>query len=259
MSNPDLSGLVALVTGGAVGIGRAIAEALAARGAAVAIADISVDAAAATAAALEDKGLRAISVPADVRDRRSVRAAIDATRDAFGRLDILVNNAGVSNSSCTILDMPEDDWDRHMEINVRGTLFGIQEAAREMIAGGNGGRIINIASTSAFRAYPGRAHYCTSKSAIVALTRSAALELAPHGITVNAVAPGPTATDAYLNLAAGGANCEEGQQMRERMARIPLGMNTPSHIADAVAFFASPATGTTTSQVLVVEGGGLLA
>lgn len=259
MSDSDLSGRVALVTGGAVGIGRAIAEALAARGAAVSIADVSVEAAAGTAATLEGMGLRAINVSADVRDRRSVRTAIASTLDEFGRLDILVNNAGVSDSSCAILDIEEDDWDRHMEINVRGTLFGIQEAAREMIAGGKGGRIINIASTSAFRPYPGRAHYCTSKSALVALTRSAALELAPHGITVNAVAPGPTATEAFLELAAGGASSEEGRQMRERMARIPLGMNTPSQIADAVAFFASPSTGTITSQVLVVEGGGLLA
>jgi NAD(P)-dependent dehydrogenase (short-subunit alcohol dehydrogenase family) len=145
-----------------------------------------------------------------------------------------------------------------MDINIRGHLFCIQESAAAMIQGGHGGRFISIASTSAVKPYKRAAAYCTTKSAIPMLIKSAALELGEFGITVNCVGPGPTTTETNLAHSSGAIDPKMGEEKRRREAMIPLGKNDPIDIATAVAFFASPAARRITGQLLLVEGGGQL-
>jgi NAD(P)-dependent dehydrogenase (short-subunit alcohol dehydrogenase family) len=253
----DLSGLVAIVTGASYGLGYAISEELARRGTAVLITDISerlIDA----AATLTSKGYKVKATRVDVCDKSSVEAGVKAAVDAFGRLDILVANAAMPRSAKSVMEMDGTDWDATMAVNVRGALYCIQAAAAQMIAQGAGGRIITIGSTAGLKPYKRRSHYCTSKAAVIQLTRVAGLELAEHKITANCVCPGQTLTDNLKMMVTGGLNTDEGEEMRRRQAAIPLGPNDPIDIANAVAFFASPAARTVTGQVLAVEGGGLM-
>jgi NAD(P)-dependent dehydrogenase (short-subunit alcohol dehydrogenase family) len=257
MTAGELNGKVAVVTGASYGLGLAISSELARRGAAVLLTDIAdkVDAA---AQGLVAGGLQAKAARLDVRDIASVEAGIAAGVQTFGRLDILVANAAMPRSAKAILEMDAADWDATMAVNVRGTLFCIQAAARHMIARGGEGRIVTIGSTAGLKPYKRRSHYCTSKAAVIHLTRVAALELAQHKITVNCVCPGQTRTENLNMMISGGLNSAEADEMRKRQAAIPLGPNDPIDIATAVAFFASPAARTVTGQVLAVEGGGLM-
>ena len=257
MSEGELSGRVALVTGASYGLGRAISEELAARGASVMLTDVD-DRLAGTTAELAAEGRQVAHCRLDVTDRSSVKAAVDETVARFGGLDIFVNNAGWSKVMNPIREISAEEWDVYMAINVRGNLFCIQEAAEAMIAGGKGGRIVAIASTAAVKPYKRAAAYCTSKSAIPMLVKAAALELGEHGITVNGVAPGPTVTETNLAHGSGSIDPRMGEEKRRREAMIPLGKNDPIDIATAVAFFASPVTRRVTGQLLVVEGGGQL-
>jgi NAD(P)-dependent dehydrogenase (short-subunit alcohol dehydrogenase family) len=257
VAHREQEGRVALVTGASYGLGRAITEELLTRGAKVMLTDIS-DRVVGTAEELRAQGHDVDHTFIDVTDRASVRAAVEATVAKFGRIDVMVNNAGWSKKLNFIRDITAEEWDVYMNINVRGNLFTIQEAAEAFIAAGTPGRIILIGSTAAVKPYKRATAYCTSKGAIPMLAKAAALELGEHGITVNVVSPGPTVTETNLAHATGAIDPQHGEEKRRREAMIPLGKNDPVDIATAVAFFASPEARKTTGQMIVVEGGGQL-
>jgi NAD(P)-dependent dehydrogenase (short-subunit alcohol dehydrogenase family) len=183
----------AIVTGAGHGIGAAIATRLAAEGAAVVVADLSLERAQAQADTIAANGHKALAHAVDVKDRQAVEATVDAAVKAFGRLDVLVNVAGVMDRA-PALEMDDRLWHHVIDTNLYGTFVFAQTAARAMIAAGNGGRIVNIASNSGFFGGRGRIAYGASKAGVINLTQSLAIELAEHNILVNAVAPGPTKT-----------------------------------------------------------------
>lgn len=250
-------GRVAVVTGASYGLGRAIAQDLCKRGAKVLLTDIS-DRVVGTAEELAAMGFDVAQTKMDVTDRASVKAGVAEAIGRFGPIDVFVNNAGWSKSMNLIRDIAVDEWQTYMDINVRGNLHCIQEAADAMIAGGRGGRFIAIASTAAVKPYLRAASYCTSKSAIHMLIKSAALEFGKDGITFNVVSPGPSTTETNLAHGAGNIDPAMGEAKRKREAMIPLGKNDPEDIATAVAWFASPEAKRVTGQMMVVEGGGQL-
>src|SRR5438552_3827768 len=184
----SLAGKVALITGVGQNIGLATARVLAERGAAVAVSDVEADIARRVAAELSTVG-SARARPADVRDRAAVQGLVDWVVGDFGRVDILVNNAG-RTSIGPVLEMSEADWDLELDVSLKGAFLASQAAARAMVARRRGGRIVNLASAAAESARVGGAAHCAAKAGIAMLTRVMALELGPHGITVNAVAPG---------------------------------------------------------------------
>jgi NAD(P)-dependent dehydrogenase (short-subunit alcohol dehydrogenase family) len=238
---------VALVTGGAMGIGQAIATRLASDGAIVVIGDIDFEAAKRTAEVLTSSGGRASAVHLDVASPASIGTAFESIKDQFGRCDILVNNAGTSKL-IPFLDLPLDLWHRTMDVNVTGSLLCAQLAARMMIESG-WGRIVNIASISGMAAGTGRTAYGTSKAAVIGLTRQIAIELAPHGITANGVAPGPVDTPLTRSL-------YTDQSRSAYTRRIPARrFGTAEEMAHAVAFLVSQGAAYITGHVLPVDGG----
>ena len=246
----DLSGKVAIVTGGGSGIGRAISLRLAGAGASVVVADIDSEGAAVTVKLIEDVGGRAVPTVTDVRSPADAAAVAQLAVDSFGRLDILVNNAGLYPHS-PMLETSEEFWDRVQDVNVKGTFLCSQACARVMTAAGTGGTIVNLASRQAYRPGAGLAHYGASKAAVVSLTQSLALELGRSGIRVNAVAPGPIPHE----------NVDRGseEQQNAYLARLPLGrFGTPDDIARAVQFIVSEAAAYMTGATLVIDGGSLL-
>ena len=184
----SLDGKVALITGVGQNIGLATARLLAARGAALALSDVDAGLARRAADELASTG-RAAAQAADVRDRAAVQGLVDWAVATFGRLDILVNNAG-RTSIGTVLEMSEADWDLEMDVSLKGAFLASQAAARVMVGAGRGGRIVCLASTAAESARVGGASHCAAKAGVAMLVKVMALELAPQGITVNAVAPG---------------------------------------------------------------------
>lgn len=255
----DLQGRVAIVTGGAQGIGRGIVETLSAAGAQVVIADRNQAEAAAVAAARQQQGRSAIACEVDVADERSVQAMVQRVVEQLKRIDILVNNAGVFPMR-TLRELDAATWDRTLGVNLRGAYLCTRCAAEHMIAGRIGGRIINISTINTARTYVGMAHYDASKGGLNALTKAAALEYAPFGITVNAIAPGGVRTPGSLPV-----RQHFGRQMgveaieivdAEFAKRIPLGRwAEPEDIGRAVWFLASRAADYITGQVLYVDGG----
>jgi 3-oxoacyl-[acyl-carrier protein] reductase len=242
----DFKGQVALVTGGARGIGKAIAEALAGRGVNVAVADIDEGAARSTAGELEARGIKALAMKMDVSSAGDVAAAVSAVKDEMGRLDILVNNAGITRDGL-IMRMKEEDWDSVININLKSVFLCTKEAIKVM-AKQRYGRIVNIASVVAFMGNPGQANYSASKAGIVGLTKTTAREYASRGITVNAVAPG------FIMTAMTDALPENVKE--EMKSAIPLGtFGTPEDVAASVVFLASPEAGYITGQVIHVNGG----
>lgn len=245
-----LDGAVAIVTGSGRGIGYAIAQRLLADGADVVVGDIAADAASAAAASLgEAAGRNVLSVVVDVSDQESTAAMAAAVVERHGRIDVLVNNAGLMAGipRRPFDEIPADEWDRVMAVNVRGTWNASKAVTPTMRAQG-AGRIVNIASDTTLSGVPGLAHYVASKGAVEALTRVLARELGDHGIVVNAVAPGFTITDAAL---------DEGGDARGRSvaARALHRDVTPAEIAGVVAFLASADAELLTGQIVVANAG----
>lgn len=248
-----LSGRVAVVTGGARGIGFACSGRLVEAGAAVLVADIDEQAARAAASSI---GAGASAATVDVRAAASVRAVSERALADFGRLDIWVNSAGIYPTS-PLLELSEEEWDAVLDVNLRGTFIGAREAARSMIAAGAGGVIVNVSSTAAYRAAgPAVSHYVASKFGVRGLTQSLAVELGAHGIRVLAVAPTVTLT---AGLEAQRAPLEEaGFVLDELGPRLPLGrVGVPDDVARVVVFCASDLSLMMTGSTLFVDGGEL--
>jgi D-sorbitol dehydrogenase (acceptor) len=250
-----LEGRNALITGAARGIGRAFAEAYVREGARVAIADIDINRARASAAEIGDA---AIAVEMDVTRQESIDAAVAATVDAFGQIDILINNAAIFTAA-PIVEIERADYQRVFDINVSGTLFTLQAVARHMIDKGIKGRIINMASQAGRRGEPLVAVYCASKAAVISLTQSAALNLIEHGINVNAIAPGVVDGEHWDGVDAFFAKYEgkaPGQKKREVGEAVPYGrMGRAEDLTGMAVFLASDEAEYIVAQCYNVDGG----
>lgn len=246
----DLRGRVAIVTGGAAGVGRGIANVLAAEGAQVVVADVNGAAAEEAAAALRGGSHDALAVEVDVVERAAVESMAAAALDRFGRIDILAANAGVYRWD-DLADLADETWDRIMNINVKGALHSLQACLPAMKREHYGRIVFTSSITGPVVATARQAHYAASKSALLGLMRSAALELVGEGITVNAVQPGNVRTPGLT---------EAGEELRAKLvASVPLGrLAEPEEIGWAVRFFASEEAAYITGQTLVVDGGQVL-
>jgi 3-oxoacyl-[acyl-carrier protein] reductase len=243
----DLSGRVALVTGGSRGIGRAIVELLARRGAAVAFSFRErEDAARDVVRRLEAEGCRVWAGPCDVADEAQVQQLVAAATAALGPVDILVNNAGVTRDGYLMM-MDREKWDAVLRPNLDGAFFCARAVVRSMLVR-RWGRIINLTSPSAVAGLPGQANYAASKGGLIGFTRTLSRELAPKGVLVNAVMPGLVETDMTAAIP---------EATREAHLRnVPVGrLGTAAEVAEAVAFLSSPAAAYITGQVLGVDGG----
>ncbi len=250
-SDRELSGRVAIVTGAGAGIGAGIAAALAEAGAAVAVADIDEAGAAATARAIEEKGGRAVAVWVDVSEAGPVEAMVRHTVAALGRVDILVNNAGIATTEL-VEDLDEARWRRVLDVNLTGAFLCCKSVVPLMREKG-WGRIVNIASVAAKRiSFTGAASYTASKAGLLGFTRHLAYEVAPSGINVNAICPGPTLTPMYER------NADE-QTRRERIAMVPKGRwMTPGDHGRIAVFLCSEAADPLCGLAIDVDGGSLL-
>ncbi len=250
-----LDGKSALITGSARGIGRAFAEAYIREGATVAIADINIAAAEAAAAAI---GPGAYAVQLDVSKQDSIDAAIAAVVAQAGKLDILINNAALFDAAETV-DITRASYDNLYAVNVAGTLFTMQAAARQMIAQGHGGKIINMASQAGRRGEPLVLVYCSTKAAVISMTQSAGLNLIGHGINVNAIAPGVVDGEHWEHVDAMFAKLEGkplGQKKAEVAAGVPAGrFATPADLTGMAVFLASPEADYIVAQTYNVDGG----
>jgi 3-oxoacyl-[acyl-carrier protein] reductase len=237
---------VAIVTGSARGIGKAIALKFAKDGYDVVISDILEDVAKETAKEIEALGQKSLVVVADVSKAEDAARLIDETVKAFGRLDVLVNNAGITRDNLAIR-MKENEWDMVLNINLKGTFLCSQAAAKVMMKK-RSGRIVNIASVSGILGTAGQANYASSKAGVIALTKALARELGPRNITVNAVAPGFIITEMTEKL--------PEKVKEDYLAQIPLKRGgTPEDVANVVAFLASDAASYVTGTTLIVSGG----
>jgi NAD(P)-dependent dehydrogenase (short-subunit alcohol dehydrogenase family) len=238
---------VAIVTGAAHGLGLACAQRLAADGVRLALVDADGAGLETAAASLRASGAEVTTSVADIRERSACAAAVASAVASFGQVDVLVNAAGVYPRR-PVLDISADDWRFVFEVNVLGTYFMMVEAIAAM-RGAGGGRIVNVSSIDGFKAHPANAHYAATKAAVISLTRSLALEVAPLGILVNSVAPGPMAsetakqTDWY------------GPMVEALPTRQPI---EPAEVANLVAYLADPANVSIAGENVVISGGGVI-
>lgn len=250
-----LDGKSALITGAARGIGRGFAEAYVREGATVAIADINLEAAEATAREIGDA---AYAVELDVSRQDSIDAAIASVVGKAGKLDILINNAALFDAAETV-DITRASYDKLYAVNVGGTLFTMQAAAQQMIKQGHGGKIINMASQAGRRGESLVLVYCSTKAAVISMTQSAGLNLIKHGINVNAIAPGVVDGEHWSHVDAMFAKLENkapGQKKAEVAAGVPAGrFATPDDLTGMAIFLASPESDYIVSQTYNVDGG----
>lgn len=245
----DLSGSTAIITGGGSGIGAGIARTYGALGANLAIADVEMETAKEVAAELKSAGYPLLLIHVDVQDANQVQAMVDQTVARFGGIDVLVNSAGVGTLS-TIVEMLEEEWDWVLGVNLKGTFLCTRAVARWWLQEGRGGRIINLSSINERVPLVGEAHYCASKGGVMMFTRSAALELAPYGIQVNAIAPAMIQTPMT----------EEVSIIPElhaaHLKQVPFGrFGQPEDVAKVAAFLASPWSDWITGASIPVDGG----
>ncbi len=253
---PRLTGRVAAITGGASGIGKGIAYKFGREGAALAIGD--VDEAGARSAAneiAEETGARTLGMACDVVSAAEVEALVAAAVEKFGRFDIMVANAGIAIGQ-RALETSEETWDRTMDVNARGVMFSNQAAARQIIAEGHSGAIVNIASIAALNGVsPNLMAYCASKAAVMQLTKCFALDLGANGIRVNSIAPGLVDTPIWGKMLNDPGILDQGLRTNFE-ASVPLGrMATPDDIADMACFLASDEAAYLTGHIFVVDGG----
>jgi meso-butanediol dehydrogenase/(S,S)-butanediol dehydrogenase/diacetyl reductase len=257
-----LEGRVCIVTGGAQGIGAAIAESLSREGASVVIGDLNLEGARSVASRIGGNGGRAVAVEVDVAERQQVTAMIRRAVDEYGALHVMFNNAGF-NRPMRFLEVTEENWNAVLRVNALGVLIGIQESAKQMIAQGGGGKIVNTASIAGRQGFPSFAPYCASKFAVISLTQAAARALAAHRITVNAFSPGVVDTPLWekldKDLMAIGDSEREGQAMEDFSAGILLGRPAqPADIAGTALYLASSDSDYMTGQVVAIDGGMIL-
>ncbi len=244
----ELGGKTALVTGAGSGIGRGVAEVLAGRGMKLVLADINEESLADTVASLNAAGATAIAARLDIRDAAAWEALLDRAEQQLGPVQLLCNVAGVTAAPGPLLDMPSQAWHWVIETNLNGTYNGVMAVARRLKAQHLPGHIVNTSSTQGLFGAPGFAAYNASKAAVASLAASMAIELAPHGIRVNAVAPGTIATDITRPMIAAG----------HRFGGIPLGrIGDAREVAWAIAFLAGDEASYVTGTTLVVDGGQL--
>jgi meso-butanediol dehydrogenase/(S,S)-butanediol dehydrogenase/diacetyl reductase len=254
-----VDGRTIVVTGAASGIGAAIARGLAAEGANAVLADLDEAAAEQVASAIRDEGGEALAVRVDVTDRASVAAGLERAVERFGRLDAWFNNAGM-NAPMPFLDITVENFERIMRVNAIGVLIGTQEAAKRFLQQGGGGKVVNTASIAGRTGFASFAPYSASKAAVISLTQAAARDLAQHGITVNAFAPGVVATPLWKQLDADLAAMGAADAGFDSMASgILLGRPAqPADIVPTALFLASSDSDYITGQVIPIEGGMIL-
>ncbi|HEY9898027.1 MAG TPA: glucose 1-dehydrogenase [Pantanalinema sp.] len=251
LPNFRLTDKVAVVTGAGSGLGKAIALGFAASGAKVVLTELPGRMALAEETISEIEGFEgeALAVALDITSTESIEAVFEAAVGRFGGIDVLVNNAGI-NIPKPALEVTEEDWDKVLDINLKGTFFACQAAGRRMVAQGRGGRIVNITSQNGVVGYYKRAAYCSSKAGVVNLTRVLAIEWAEHGINVNSV--GPTFVETPLTA----VTFADPGFREDILRRLPVGrLGTPEEIVGAVVYLASPASSLVTGQTLLVDGG----
>ena len=247
-----LKGKTAVITGSGRGLGRAMAEALAEAGANLVLWDVNPPDLQAARDAIANQGVGVLDAVVDVTSAEAVQSAIDVATKRFGQIDVLVNNAGVTTGS-PFEDLPQEDWERVLAVNLGGVFQCSKWIGQRMITDGVVGSIINIASISGLIGNRGgnNSHYCATKGGVIALTRSLAVEWAPHRIRVNAIAPGYFVTPMTDRLKERDAGFYQ-----ELIDRVPLGrFGEPSDLAGAVVYLASPASSFITGHVLVIDGG----
>lgn len=244
-----LQGKVSVVTGASKGLGRAIALGLAKEGSKLVVNyNGSPDAAEEVAAKIRETGGEAIVCKADTSSKREVDQLFRTAIDTYGKIDVLVNNAGIAFNT-PFLEIPEEEWDKLIGINVKGYFLCGQAAAKWMAQQGTGGKIINISSTRQVQSHPGNVHYCTSKGAIYMMTRCMALELAPLGIHVNSIAPGTIPTN--LNPAMNDPEFRE-----KRVTQIPVGrLGVPEDLVGAAVLLASSESDFMSGASIMIDGG----
>lgn len=255
----ELEGRSIVITGAGRGIGEALARGLAAAGARITVADIDEATAKTVAKRIVDDGGRAIGVAVDVVDRAQVAAMFDAASHAFGSLHGIINNAGIAQTR-PFLEITAEDWRRVMDVNGLGVLIGMQEAAKQLISAGRGGRIVNMSSVAGKQGFEPLAHYSASKFSAIALTQAGAKAFGRHGINVNAICPGVVATPMWKDIGRGYREAGLGETDESAFDHFSAGIllgrpSTPGDLVGIARFLMSDAGNYVTGQAIVVDGG----